>query len=96
MAEGGGDLGSDVGGPPLLADDVGQQVDEHVVVLQQRHLAVLPLKRYVGPQRPEAHVDLAGVQTLAGLQHRHAVSAGSGYRQTQTPSDPPEAPGWAG
>lgn len=68
VAEGCRDFGSDVGGSPLLADDVGQQVDEHLVVLQQRHRAVLPLKSQVGPQRPNGDVDLTRVLTLAGLQ----------------------------
>lgn len=67
-AEGGGDLGLDVGGPPLLRDDVGQQVDQHLVVLQQRHRAVLPVERQVGPQGPDVHVDLPEVVALAGLR----------------------------
>lgn len=69
VAEGCRDFGPDVGGPPLLTDDVGQQVDEHLVVLQQRHRAVLPVKGHVGPQGPDGDVDLAWVLPLSGLPH---------------------------
>lgn len=34
VAEGRRDLGFDIGGSPLLTDDVDQQVDEHLVILQ--------------------------------------------------------------
>lgn len=34
VAEGRWDLGFDVGGSPLLTDDVNQQVNEHLIILQ--------------------------------------------------------------
>lgn len=68
VAEGRRDLGFDVGRPPLLGNDVSQQVDEHLVVLQQCHRAVLRLKCQVGPQRPDVHVDLPRVLTPTRLQ----------------------------
>lgn len=67
MAESRRDFGLDVGGSGLLCDDVGQQVDEHLVVLQQRHRAVLPVEMQVPPHRPDGHVHLTRVLTLAGL-----------------------------
>lgn len=68
VTEGGRDLGSDVGGASLLSDNVSQQVDEHLVVLQKRHCAVLSLKWQAGPQGPNAHVNLTWVLALPRLQ----------------------------
>lgn len=81
MGEGGRDLRSDVGGSPLLGDDVGQQVDENLVVLQQRHRAVLALESQVGPQRTDVHVNLTRIVPSAGLRahsmHGYPREAGS-------------------
>lgn len=101
VAEGGGDLGFDVGGSSLLADNVRQQVDEHLVVLQQRHCAVLPVKGQVGPQRPDVHVDLARVLTFTGLQTNKAEVERSfrgtgGERTGRVGVNQPEAQRWAG
>lgn len=68
VAEGLRDFGFDVGGSPLPRDDVGQQVHQHVVVLQERHCAVLPVVHQVGSQESDVYVDLTGVLTLAGLE----------------------------
>lgn len=64
------DLGLDVSGAPLLGDNIGQQIDEHLVVLQQRHRAVLRVKCQICPERPNAHMDLTWVLTLARLQSK--------------------------
>ena len=68
VAESGRYFGFDVGCSPLLRHNVHQQVDEHLVILQQRHRAILPVESQVGPQRSDVHVNLTWVLTLAGLQ----------------------------
>lgn len=81
VGKGGRDLWSDVGGSPLLGDDVGQQVDENLVVIQQRHRAVLALESQVGPQRTNVHVNLTWILPSAGLRahstHGYQQEAGS-------------------
>lgn len=47
MAEGEGDFRSDVGCSAFVSRRVNQQVDEHMVVLQQRHTAVPMVKCHV-------------------------------------------------
>lgn len=61
VAEGEGDLGSDICGPSLVVQGVDQQVDENVVVLQQSHPAVLVVKGDVGLQGADVGVDLTGI-----------------------------------
>lgn len=74
VAEGGRDLGSNVGGPSLLSDNVPQQVDENLVVLQQRHRAVPALESQVGPQRADVDVNLTRILSPAGLlTHRTSL-----------------------
>lgn len=68
FTEGGRDLGFNVGGSLLLRDDISQQVDENLVILQERHAAVLGVKGQIGPQLSNGHMDLTWVLTLARLQ----------------------------
>jgi len=70
VAEGEGDLGLDVGRPPLPAQDVHQQVDQHVVVPQQRDAAVPVVEGHVGLQGADVGVDLTRVTLQVGLRGR--------------------------
>lgn len=61
VAEGEGDFGFDVGRSPLPCSPVDQQVDQHVIVLQQCHAAVPVVERHVGPDWADVGVDLTRV-----------------------------------
>lgn len=84
-AEGGRDFGFDVGGSPFLRHNVSKHVDEDVIVFQQRHCAVPPFKRQVGPHLSNGHVHLAWVLTHARLnQNQGTVKSDSGIHSNQT------------
>lgn len=68
VAEGEGDFGFDVGCSPLPGTDVHQQVDQHVVVLQQRDATVPVVEGHVGLEGADVGVDLTRVALHVGLQ----------------------------
>lgn len=73
VAEGEGDFGFDVGRSPLSGHHVDQQVDQYVVVLQQRDAAVPVVEGHVGPDGADVGVDLTRVTLHDGLK-RGSVS----------------------
>lgn len=79
VAEGEGHFGPDVGRSPLPICKVVQQVDQHVVVLQQRHATVAVAEGHVGPNGADVGVDLARVPRHVGLRrtHRSDLTVGS-------------------
>lgn len=86
-AEGGRNFGSDVGGSPFLSHNVGKQVDEDVIVFQQRHCAVPPFKGQVGPHLSNSHVHLAWVLTHARLNKNQGKVKSLEFIQTNYTPD---------
>lgn len=70
VAEGEGDFGLDVGCSPLLGHHVDQQVDQYVVILQQRDAAVPVVEGYICPKGADVGVDLTRVTLHDGLKRR--------------------------
>lgn len=67
VAECEGDFGFNVGCSTLPGHSVIQQVDQHVVVLQQRDAAVAVVEGHVGFDGADVGVDLARVTLHVGL-----------------------------
>ena len=67
VAEGKRDFGFDVGCSPPPRHHVYQQVDQHMVVLQQCDAAVPVVERHVGLDGADVGVDLARITRHAGL-----------------------------
>lgn len=68
VAEGEGHFGPDVDRPPLLRNHVVQEVEQHVVVLQQRDATVLVAERHVGLVGPDVGEDLTREAPQGGLE----------------------------
>lgn len=71
VAEGEGHFRLDVGRSPLPICKVIQQVNKHVVVLQQRYLTVAVVEGHIGPNWADVCVDLARVTWQVGLRRTH-------------------------
>lgn len=68
VAEGEGHFRLDVGGPFLAGDHVVEQVDQHVVVLQQRDATVSVVKGHVCLDGANVGVNLPRVTWQLGLK----------------------------
>lgn len=73
VTEGEGNFGLDVGCSPFPICKVVQQVDQHVVALQQCHTTVTVAEGHIGPNRADVGMDLARVPRQVRLRRTHTT-----------------------
>ena len=74
VAEGERDFGLDVCRSLLSCCHVDQQVDQHMVILQERHSTVPVAEGHVGPNGADVGVDLSRVTWQDGLRREQEPS----------------------